>query len=105
MIRVFIFILASSIFVKGLEHTSSRHVIFQRDAFPKEWILQERASPTAKKEFHIALHQRNVHLLENLLHSVSHPKSPSYGKHLTYEQIMEIIAPSKENVETVTNWL
>jgi len=105
MIKLVLFALAITAFVQGLDHTNSRHVIYYRDGFPKEWIMNARAPSTVKKEFYIALYQQNVHLLEGLLYSVAHPKSPSYGKHLTYDQIMETIAPPKENVETVTNWL
>jgi len=54
---------------------------------------------------HIFLRQQNVDALTRKLYAVSDPTSPEYGKHLTHQQLNDLIAPSSESVEAVYKWL
>ena len=47
----------------------------------------------------IALKQRNTNVLVDAFHQVSNPNSPLYGKYWTQEQINELVAPPKKDVE------
>jgi tripeptidyl-peptidase-1 len=51
------------------------------------------------------LAQQNLHRVEEMLMAVSHPESPTYGKHYTPADIVDTFAPSDETISTVTNWL
>ena len=48
------------------------------------------------------LTQQNLHKLEEMLVSVSHPESP---KHFTPLEVVDTFAPSEETISAVTNWL
>lgn len=74
-------------------------------SFDKDWTFKhDQVDKNHRISFHVALKQRNVHLLEELLMSVSDPESPKYGKHATKEEIASIVSPPKEEVEEVSNW-
>ena len=47
---------------------------------------------------------RNLLFILILLHS-SDPESPSYAKHYSPEQVIEMFKPSDETVEAVKSWL
>jgi tripeptidyl-peptidase-1 len=49
--------------------------------------------------------QQNLHKIEEMLMSVSHPESPSYAQHFTPKEVIEAFAPSEETITSVTNWL
>ena len=51
------------------------------------------------------LAQQNLHKLEEMLMSVSHPDSPKYAQHFTAMEIIDTFAPSEETTSAVTNWL
>ncbi|KAJ7725564.1 Pro-kumamolisin, activation domain-containing protein [Mycena metata] len=48
---------------------------------------------------------QNLHQLEDLLLSVSHPDSPTYGQHWSPAQIVDFFSPSHEPIAAVKNWL
>lgn len=53
----------------------------------------------------VAVKQQNVDKLESVLISVSDPKSPTYGKHLSKQEVDTLLAPSAEAVTVVKQWL
>jgi tripeptidyl-peptidase I len=53
----------------------------------------------------IGLTQSNLDRGEELLMSVSHPDSESYGKHFTAEEVVDIFAPAEDTVDAVRSWL
>jgi len=95
------------VFVECSSHSESdRIVLFKRQDIPKEWDhVGEALDKTEVRPFYIALKQRNLDRLDQMLYDVSHPRSPLYGQHFTYEQIMEVIAPPEEDVFSVKKWL
>ena len=54
---------------------------------------------------HLALKQHNVAQMENLLISFSNPKSTTYGKWMTLEEIANLISSPHEEITKVENWL
>ena len=69
------------------------------------WRHVDRASPNDRLQFTIGLKQTNVDQLEHLLLEVSDPTSPSYGHHLTHQQLLDLISPTKSTINGVIDWL
>lgn len=63
-------------------------LIFNREAFPKQWKLVGFASADDEVEFTIGLRQRNLDKLEQIFWAVSDPTSSDYQNFLTYKEIM-----------------
>jgi tripeptidyl-peptidase I len=36
---------------------------------------------------------------------LSDPKSPNYGKHLTREEVDQVVAPNAEAIATIVDWI
>jgi tripeptidyl-peptidase-1 len=51
------------------------------------------------------LSQQNTHRVEELLLAVSHPESPTFGKHYSPSEVVDLFAPSEETISAVANWL
>ena len=77
----------------------------RRAVEPLDWVRARRPAPDTSLPLRIGLAQQNLHRLEELLMSVSHPASPSYGKHFSPEDVVDIFKPSDETVARVTEWL
>lgn len=69
------------------------------------WQRVGRANPNDRLELTIAVRQSNVDLLEEKLLSVSDPRSPAYGRHLSREEVASLTAPSEESILRVKEWL
>lgn len=86
----------------------SPHVEHERRSFSLEnrgWRLARRLEPEAVLPLRIGLTQPNLDTLADVLDTVSHPDSPSYGQHWTPHQIMEYFQPTRETMEAVIGWL
>ncbi len=77
----------------------------RRAAEPLDWVRSRRLEPTAILPMCLGLAQSNLDKLEDMLMSVSHPLSPSYGKHFSPQDVVDTFAPSGETVARVTEWL
>ena len=53
----------------------------------------------------IALHQRNIDVLESTLLDISNPLSANYGKWMTYQEISNTINPPITDQQNVIGWL
>ncbi|KAI0718016.1 subtilisin-like protein [Cerioporus squamosus] len=53
----------------------------------------------------IAMPQNNITGLHAAVLDVSDPYSPNYGKHLSKDELSQLVAPKPESVQAVTNWL
>jgi len=69
------------------------------------WGVVESAPLTELMEMTIAVKQRNIDQLENILLQTSDPSNPSYGKHLNQSQIDAILAPLPRSIRVVLAWL
>ena len=82
------------------------HVIHEtRSAEPIHWAKTGRLDSNRVLPMRFGLVQQNLHRLEEMLMSVSHPESPKYAQHFTPMEVVDIFAPSKETISAVTNWL
>lgn len=77
----------------------------RRAAEPLDWMRERRPPADAVLPMRFGLAQQNLERLEEMLMSVSHPASPSYGKHFSPQDVVETFAPSAETVARVTEWL
>jgi len=46
-----------------------------------------------------------VDVLESILYEVSDPRNAQYGKYLSIDEILDIVAPPKEEHDAVIEWL
>jgi len=53
----------------------------------------------------IGLKSDGIHLIKKRLLETSDPLNPSYGQHLTHEQVNQLTAPSNSTLEAINNWL
>ncbi|KAF8554934.1 hypothetical protein OG21DRAFT_1484296 [Imleria badia] len=77
----------------------------KRTHLPAGWSLTRRHDVTSTIPLRFALKQRNIEDIGNYLYDVSHPKSPSYGKHWSTGDIACTFAPSDDTVDAVRSWL
>ena len=77
----------------------------KRAAEPLDWVPMSRLDSNKVLPMRFGLAQQNLHRVEEMLMAVSHPESPTYGKHYTPAEIVDTFAPSNETISAVTNWL
>ncbi|KAF7318269.1 Subtilisin-like protein [Mycena chlorophos] len=79
----------------------------KRTNVPSGWSRVRQHSPDAFLPLRFGLTQPNTDMatLESLLHTVSHPDSPSYGQHWSAERVASHFAASNESISTVVAWL
>ena len=95
-----------SLAVSAFSAPNVPHTVHEkRDRIPLGWRKGERLQSHELLPMRIALTQSNMDRLEELLMEVSHPDSPSFGKHYTPQEIAHTFAPSNETIEAVTEWL
>lgn len=77
---------------------------------PPNWVKIQSSADLLPVHAHrttdiiIALRQRNVDELEQLLLAVSDPSNRLYGQHLSQEQVGALVGVSVEEMEIVTRW-
>ncbi|KAF9561788.1 subtilisin-like protein [Agrocybe pediades] len=76
-----------------------------RAAEPLDWEVTRRLEADKVLPMRFGLSQQNIHRVEELLMAVSHPESPTFGKHYTPEEVVDLFSPSDETIATVTKWL
>lgn len=85
----------------------------QRSAFavkdshhvPRKWTEARRPDADHKIALRIGLKQGSFSDLERQLYEVSDPDHPSYGQHLTAQEIHKLLEPSDETLDQVHEWL
>jgi tripeptidyl-peptidase I len=84
----------------------SDHVVHESRASElTHWIEAGRLDSNKVLPMRFGLAQQNLHRLEEMLMSVSHPESPKYAQHFTPMEVVDTFAPSEETISAVTNWL
>ncbi|KAI0927799.1 hypothetical protein AcW1_005225 [Taiwanofungus camphoratus] len=99
--------LIASLFTLALGKPVSRslHVHERRDAAPQGYTLTAPASPDTVLNLRIALAQNDPDGLIKALYDVSTPSSPTYGHHLSKDEVNQYVAPKPETVTAVNSWL
>ena len=84
----------------------SDHVVHERRAAePIHWAKIRRLDSDRVLPMRVGLAQQNLHKIEEMLMSVSHPESANYAQHFTATEVVDTFAPSEETISAVTNWL
>ncbi|CAK7264273.1 hypothetical protein SEPCBS119000_000904 [Sporothrix epigloea] len=83
------------------------HALHERQplSWASRWQRTKRAAPDAILPMRIGLKQRNVDEGHDRLMTLSDPKSPDYGKHMSAEEVIAFFAPHRTTVEVVVDWL
>ncbi|KAG6900308.1 hypothetical protein C0993_012740 [Termitomyces sp. T159_Od127] len=85
---------------------SSHHVVHETRAVdPIDWQITRRLENDQVLPMRFGLRQQNLDRIEEMLLAVSHPESPSYGKHWTPSEVVDTFAPSDDTITAVANWL
>eukprot|EP00475_Leptophrys_vorax_P027930 TRINITY_DN3_c0_g2_i1.p1 TRINITY_DN3_c0_g2~~TRINITY_DN3_c0_g2_i1.p1 ORF type:complete len:600 (+),score=183.10 TRINITY_DN3_c0_g2_i1:33-1832(+) len=105
IVKTALLLLAAYASVSEAVEFSSRRIIFNRDAFPREWTHAGPAHAQQMVKLNIALQQRNLDVLEDLFWAVADPKNPKYGEFMEIEEIMDIIEPAQEQHDQVMEWI
>ncbi|PQE05720.1 tripeptidyl peptidase sed3 protein [Rutstroemia sp. NJR-2017a BVV2] len=85
--------------------SSPLKVFEQLHGVPQGWSQLGRPSASKIFQLRIALEQPNHDLFEQKLFTISTPDHQDYGKHLTREEVKELIKPRDESTEAVLSWL
>ncbi|CAJ2502839.1 Uu.00g102330.m01.CDS01 [Anthostomella pinea] len=72
---------------------------------PMGWRKLRNADPYQVINLRIALEQPHLAEFEQTLYDVSTPQHALYGRHLSREQVRELMKPTKESTAAVLNWL
>lgn len=76
-------------------NTRAHHAVglkLVRGEIPAGWSAVRRAASQSNIELVFAVSQKNMPLLRKTLYDISDPRSVSFGKHLTFEQVNEMTA-------------
>lgn len=74
-------------------------------AVPEGWEELRRASPDEAVFLRVALKQQRGRALDQAVIDMSTPGHPSYGMHLTRDEVRSYTAPSEAAISAVTRWL
>ncbi|KAI1107157.1 subtilisin-like protein [Jackrogersella minutella] len=72
---------------------------------PVGWRKLGNAKPGQIVKLRIALEQPNLDQFEQLLYDVSTPQNPLYGRHLSRDEVREMMKPREESTSAVLEWL
>ncbi|GAB7341341.1 hypothetical protein MBLNU457_7605t2 [Dothideomycetes sp. NU457] len=75
------------------------------NAVPDNWFEVGIPPPDQLLNFHIALKEPTPGLVEKTLYEVSTPGHHRYGKHLTRDELKELVRPDAKVTEAVVSWL
>ncbi|KAI0063506.1 subtilisin-like protein [Artomyces pyxidatus] len=101
----FLQVLALATIACAAPSSRSTHVLHEkRAAEPVGWASRRLESHRVLP-IRVGLKQSNMDQLEDMLNSVAHPESESYGQHWTPEKVADFFAPSDNTVEAIKDWL
>ncbi|CZT13069.1 related to Tripeptidyl-peptidase sed3 [Rhynchosporium agropyri] len=85
----------------------SSRIFEQLDSAPEPWLLKDdtRANQDMSFKLRIHLKNRNLDELKKRIIKSSTPDDPSYGGHLSREEVNSMIAPSGDAFVRVRDWL
>jgi len=70
-----------------------------------EWTEVGKSEGTLPITLTFAVKQQNIEDLRELLVEVSTPGNSRYGKHLTSEEALKMVAPSKDSIVLIKKWI
>ncbi|KAK6828442.1 hypothetical protein PG987_011783 [Apiospora arundinis] len=85
--------------------SSTAYQVKETHFVPRGWKKVERASADQVINLQIGLKQGNFEELERHLYEVSDPAHTRYGKHLSQQDVKDLVKPSDEALDLVHEWL
>ena len=81
------------------------HVVHEKRAFDpvEDWVRTRKLEADKVLPMRFGLTQQNLHRIEEMLMSVSHPSSPSYGKHFTPEEVVDTLLRTRKPLRLLSN--
>jgi tripeptidyl-peptidase-1 len=76
-----------------------------RTSKPIGWVKSHKAGADDIILLRIGMKQQNLHMLEDLLMDVAHPRSPKYGQHWTPKKVVDFFAPGESTFYSIRTWL
>lgn len=83
----------------------SPHRLKERVPDPRDWVKREPAPAHEIITLKVGLHQAGFSELERRLYEISDPFHGHYGQHLSKAEVEALVAPHKDSLETVVEWL
>ncbi|KAI1140373.1 subtilisin-like protein [Hypoxylon sp. FL0543] len=72
---------------------------------PVGWRKLGNADPAKAIKLRIALEQPNLDQFDQLLYDISTPQHPLYGRHLSRDEVREMMKPREDSTAAVLKWL
>ncbi|KAI0437752.1 subtilisin-like protein [Xylaria telfairii] len=72
---------------------------------PAGWTKLRNAAGDQLIKLRIALEQPNLDQFEKTLYDISSPQHVLYGRHLSREEVQELVKPTEKSTGVVLNWL
>ncbi|KAI5860193.1 subtilisin-like protein [Durotheca rogersii] len=72
---------------------------------PTHWRKLRDADPDQVVKLHVALDQPDLDRFERTLYDISTPQHALYGRHLSREEVKEMVKPREESAAAVLKWL
>jgi hypothetical protein len=72
---------------------------------PTGWKLHSVAHPEHEIRLILAIKQRNLDRFTTIFNQITDPKSDKYAQYWTIDDLTEMIAPSDETIQAVSDWL
>lgn len=91
--------------VMAAPYARSAYAVKDTHNAPIAWSKGDRADPDQLIRLNIGLTQSQFNELERNLYEVSDPSHHRYGKHLSADDVNELIKPKDEALEAVHQWL
>ncbi|KAI9509937.1 subtilisin-like protein [Russula earlei] len=106
MFLLFLQVFAICSLVAAAPSRRANYVVHERRAAePVAWMKTRRLGGHNVLPLRVGLAQQNLHELEDLLMSIAHPDSPTYGQHWSPERVAAHFSPSEDTISTVKDWL
>ncbi|KAF9286901.1 hypothetical protein BGZ68_002443 [Mortierella alpina] len=90
----------------GLSSQFKSYIAFEKlSSPPKQWKYQEPAPSGTKINLRIGLKLQNIERFHQMVVDLSTPGHPTYGQHMTQDEINAIINPLEKSAQLVLEWL
>lgn len=85
-----------------------QHVVHEKrdlEATARSWVKRSTVPVGRSLPLRVGLTQRNLDQGHDMLMAVAEHDSPSFGRHYTQDEVIDLFAPAKSTVDAVRAWL
>ncbi|KAI1000959.1 Tripeptidyl-peptidase [Podosphaera aphanis] len=82
--------------------------IFEKlSSIPHPWVLKDSGDVNPNQSFKLRIHLKNLNsaAFKQKVLDLSTPNHPTYGQHMSREEVQSFLAPPVESFQLVTDWL